>query len=201
MPIVARTSNECFDRFRDHLARLVADTITSKYPITHKKPEQGRTIIGFRQGELVGVPLSTCFGRVYFYLSQSLRTVRQDDGMFRLQTRQYWYRVQTKASRRAQAILRWEYDAETKRDRHARHHMQLPAEVAIGRGAIDLNKAHLPTGWVTIEEVIRFLIVDLRIEPPCGDDWPTILHDSETMFYEKFTGKRAPAVGAGSAER
>lgn len=194
MPIVARTSAECFDRFRNHLARLVADTVTTTYPLTQKRPEQGRTIIGFRQGELVGVPLDTRFGRVYFYLSQSLKTVQRDDGLFRLKTRQYWYRLQADASRGAQAILRWEYDAETKRDRHARNHMQIPAEVPIGDGIIDLNKAHLPTGWVTIEEVIRFLIVDLGVEPPCADDWPQILHESETMFYEKFTGKREPAL-------
>jgi hypothetical protein len=193
MPIVARTSAECFDIFRGHVAKLLADTVTQKHPLTQTKPERGRTIIGFRQGELVGVPLKTRFGRVYFYLSQSLRTVKQDGGSFRLETRQYWYRVQTSKSRGAQAILRWEYDAETQRDGHARHHMQMPAAIAIGEGSIDLNKAHLPTGWVTIEEVIRFLIVDLGVEPPCGEGWPGVLHASERRFFEEFTGKRRPA--------
>jgi hypothetical protein len=29
-----------------------------------------------------------------------------------------------------------------------------------GDGQLDLDKAHLPTGWVTMEEVIGFLIVE-----------------------------------------
>jgi hypothetical protein len=50
-----------------------------------------------------------------------------------------------------------------------------------------------PTGWVTIEEVIRFLIVDLGMSPPCGDDWPNVVRESERKFYEDFTGKRYEA--------
>lgn len=191
MPITGRTPAECFSQFRDHLAGLVADTVTTKHPLT-QKDDRNRTILGFRQGKLVGVPLDTRFGRVYFYLSQSLRTVRQQDGRHRLETRQYWYRVQADPSPGKQAILRWEYDAETDKDKHARHHMQMPAEVSIGKGVLDLDKAHLPTGWVTVEEVIRFLIVDLEISPPCGDDWPQKLQASETKFFQEFTGKREP---------
>jgi hypothetical protein len=44
---------------------------------------------------------------------------------------------------------------------------------------------------VTIEEVIRFLIVDLGISPPCGADaWARLLEESERRFFEDFTGKR-----------
>ena len=72
--------------------------------------------------------------------------------------------------------------------------MQLPATLDAGNGTLDLNKAHLPTGWVTIEEVIRFLIVDLDVQPPCGDDWPAKLRVSEDAFFQDFTGKREPAL-------
>ncbi len=48
----------------------------------------------------------------------------------------------------------------------------------------------MPTGWVTIEEVIRFLIVDLELKPPCGDDWPSTLAESERAFFEEFASKR-----------
>lgn len=54
-------------------------------------------------------------------------------------------------------------------------------------GAIDLNKAHLPTGWVTIEEVIRFLIVALGVDPPCGQEWPKKLAESQRAFYPEDT--------------
>ena len=193
MAITGRTSEECVAVFRDHLAGLIAATVTTTYPIT-KKVEGDRIILGFRQGRLVGVPLDTRFGRLFFYLSQSLRTVKLPDGNQRLKTRQYWYRLQQEPSPASQAVLRWEYDAETDRDAHARHHMQMPAEIALGEGSLDMNKAHLPTGWVTIEEVIRFLIVDLEVRPPCGEDWADRLHVSEDRFFQEFTSKREPAL-------
>ncbi len=44
---------------------------------------------------------------------------------------------------------------------------------------------------MTIEEVIRFLIVELEVKPPCGEDaWPAKLEESEKAFFEEFTGKR-----------
>lgn len=76
------------------------------------------------------------------------------------------------------------------RDGPARHHVQLPAYLAAGTGQIDLDKVHLPTGWVTLEEVIRFLIAELGIEAPCGAAWPEVLSESERAFFEEFTGKR-----------
>ena len=43
---------------------------------------------------------------------------------------------------------------------------------------------------MTMEEVIRFLIIELGVKPPCGDDWPSVLATSERAFFEQFTGKR-----------
>jgi hypothetical protein len=66
----------------------------------------------------------------------------------------------------------------------------------LGGNNLDLNKAHVPTAYVTIEEIIRFLIVDLGIKPPCGETWGAELARSERQFYEDFSGKRyhAPSV-------
>ncbi len=73
-----------------------------------------------------------------------------------------------------------------------------PATVPLGDGHLDLDKAHVPTGWVTIEEVIRFLIVDLGVEPPCGSDWVQCVTKSETRFYQEFTGKFDDFAAEGS---
>ncbi|HTU98796.1 MAG TPA: hypothetical protein VMF14_23290, partial [Solirubrobacteraceae bacterium] len=79
----------------------------------------------------------------------------------------------------------------TDRTRYSRHHTQMAATVDLGGGAVlDLNKAHVPTGWVTFEEVIRFVIHDLGVKPPCGDEaWPGLLEDSERKFHEEFSGR------------
>jgi hypothetical protein len=188
MPIIERTPNECFNTFAEHLRGLVAATVTDRYPLA-TVPANARMILSFRQEIPVAVPIETAYGRLYFYLGQALEAV-DDPAGYRLKTRQYWYRIQLDENLQSQAALRWEYDATTAADHYARHHAQLSTAVELGDATLDLNKAHLPTGWVTIEEVIRFLIVDLGMSPPCGDDWPNVVRESERKFYEDFTGKR-----------
>lgn len=141
------------------------------------------------QGRVAGVPLETRFGRLYFYLSQQLEAVLESDGWYRLSTRKYWYRIQPVSSPNEQAHFRWEYESPGKHDGHPRHHIQLRSDVQLDGHVLDLNKLHVPTGWVTIEEIIRFLIVDLGVKP-AGDDWPERLRKSERSFYEDFTVKR-----------
>ncbi len=191
MPIVGRTPRECFETFTDHLRPLVAQTITHQYPLLTWQTKT-KLVLSFREAHPIAIPIETSYGRLYFYLGQALEAVPDGESAgFRLTTRQYWYRLQHEPDRQAQAALRWEYDSFTPSDRHARHHAQMPAELQLGGGTMDLDKAHLPTGWVLIEEVIRFLIVDLGIEPPCGAEaWPEILDRSERRFFEEFTSKR-----------
>lgn len=198
MPIIERTARRCFDVFLDHLRAVVAATVTDRYQIGEilGSKTKTRTIVCFREKEPIEVPIDTRFGRLYFYLGQALEAEEHPEG-YQLRTRQYWYRLQPTEGWGEQAAIRWEYDWDTHRARHPRHHTQLHGELDLGPGAkLDLDKAHLPTGWVTFEEVIRFLIVDLEMKPPCGDKWPDLLEESERVFFEEFTGKRhKPAAG------
>jgi hypothetical protein len=52
----------------------------------------------------------------------------------------------------------------------AEPHLHVKGSIA----GVDLTKAHLPTGEVTLQAFIRFLIVDLGVEP-VRTDWRTIL--------------------------
>jgi len=52
------------------------------------------------------------------------------------------------------------------------------------------TKLHIPTGWVTIENVIRFLITDLGI-PPLIETWEEELRESEEQFRE-WTSREVP---------
>jgi hypothetical protein len=190
MPIIERTPKAAFDVFTDHVRRLVASTVSVRYPLI-AVPSETKLVLSFREGNVpIAIPIDTeGYGRVFFYLGQALEAVA-DSGGYRLTTKQYWYRLQLEPASTAKAVLRWEYDATTERDRHARHHTQIAAAVQLGAGSLNLNKAHIPTGWVTFEEVIRFLIHDLGLAPPCGDDWPNELANSEREFFENFSGKR-----------
>ena len=190
MPITARTPSACFDVFTSHLRELVAATVTARYPLSATTSTTGlRQTISFREAVPVAVPIETAYGRLYFYLGQALEAV-PDNGGYRLTTRQYWYRLQHGPDLSSKAAIRWEYDTATCRTRHARHHAQAATDLTLGDGCLDLDKVHLPTGWVTIEEVIRFLIHDLGMTPPCGEAWCDRIAESEARFFTEFTGKR-----------
>lgn len=154
--------------------------------------------LGLRESAPRAVPIDTRFGRLFVALSQLLVAVKDEEEpkRYRLRTLQYWYRLQAAPELTAPALIRWEYDAATPRDAFCRHHAQMPAVLRVGDGELDLDKVHLATGWVTIEEVLRFLIIELGVRPPCGDEWPLVLAKSEEAFFEQFTGKRQkPPLG------
>lgn len=137
------------------------------------------------------VEIKTKFGRLRLYMAQALRAVGEGKGLCRLETSNYWYRLH-RISGVGEAVLRWEYDRSHKADtdKPPRHHAHASVCLETDGLSMDLDKLHLPTGWVTIEEVIRFLITELGHRPPCGSKWPSILAESERAFFEQFTGKR-----------
>jgi hypothetical protein len=198
VPIVGRTPKECFDEFAMHIRALCAATLTKRHQLITMRTSAGddrEMKLSYHHGDdPVAVPLKTkAHGTVHFYVGQLLRA-DSEGKRFRLATHAYWYRLQAEPSLAAQAAIRWEYEREVgKGKRHCRHHVQQRANLQIGKSLLDLNKAHVPTGWVTIEEVIRFMIVDLGVKPPCGSTWPDVLARSERKFFEEFTSKRYTA--------
>jgi hypothetical protein len=187
VPIVERTPAACYNKFVEHVRALVAETITTQHPVMCiRRGDDSRRQLEFANGE--PVQLTTKYGPLYFHVAQLLG-VEPEGKQWRLVTLKYWYRLQQQS--KGQAVIRWEYERDTPGDRHARHHVQIRGTAQlVGAEPLDLNKLHIPTGWTTIEEVIRFLIHDLGILPPCGGRWHEVLAQSERTFYEKFTGKR-----------
>lgn len=194
MPIIGRTPEACGKEFRNHLAKLIAQTLTRTDPV--RLLVAGTAVqVSFPEG---AIPLKTKFGRIYFYLAQALEAV-EEDGRYRLRTMEYWYRLQTSDSSTEKALIRWEYTRQDEaHDTHPRHHAHASASLALPTAEVSLNDVHLPTGWVTIEEMIRFAITELGVKPPCGVKWPQVLKASEEKFYEKFTGKRHKRAAATS---
>jgi hypothetical protein len=84
-------------------------------------------------------------------------------------------------------FVRWEYvkPLRPKSVRRCRHHLQGPIELAMGPKKVALNAFHLPTGWVTFEEVIRFCVVNLRVQP-IATNWNSVLLESYRRFKEEF---------------
>ena len=57
-------------------------------------------------------------------------------------------------------------------------HLHLGAAVAEGRLRPDLAGTHLPTGHVTLQEVLRMAVVELGVRP-LRPDWDEVLHRSQ----------------------
>lgn len=191
MPIEGRTPRDCFSKFEGHVRPLMAAVFGHSQYV-------GRLI---HSDEVLGlslraVPLVTSHNdsTLFFFMTHENRAAEVGRGKsaYRLETQQYSYRIQPTAELRDRAIIRWEYNRDTPTDHHCRHHMHVKAEVGIGGDAkLNLDRLHTPTGWVLMEEVLRFLIVELGVIPACGDEWPKVLVEGERKFFEEFTSKRS----------
>jgi hypothetical protein len=207
MPITGGAPQECFDEFREHVAKLVQKIVPTRCPIrfTDQRARQRRTLSFVNAADDDAIPIDTTHGKVFLYVAQSLTVAEDEDSpanaRFRLRTVQYWYKLFGSSPRVAkEAMARWEYAAVTPpSDSHCRHHIQFgrhesrAIEVPFGTGKLDLNRVHLPTGWVLIEEVFRFTIHELGMCPPCESEWPHVLQESET--WEPF--RDGPTVQGG----
>ena len=106
-------------------------------------------------------------------------------GRLSIENLRYEYRLTTGPNLDAPALVRWEYNSrEFRASLFPRRHIQIQVKVeSFDGGILDLNKIHLPSGWITVEEVVRFLITELRVKP-LSDDWDGFLQKSEQKFRE-----------------
>lgn len=180
MPITARKPEKTFKEFRDSIRWLIQKTLRTPSHVRLGLTVTGLTAyLEFQRGDGIptAIPLKTNVGEVFFALYQLLEAV-PESGEYRLTTKEYAYRLLPSAEPTADAVIRWEYCAAAPKDSWCRHHIQMPFSVPLGDGSLNLNRVHAPTGWVTIEEIVRFLINDLGV-PPASEDWPLAIAKSE----------------------
>ncbi len=193
MPIEGRTVLEASRTFSDYLNRLLNTTLTRSRIQAFGPEDSPRINVAFREHAVAtSAQLYTKYGPMTLYVGQVCEGVRMPSGMQRLITVEYKYTL-TPGNRDAWAttepLLRWEYVREPEAGGlWCRHHLQGPVTVPLGRsGNVLLNDLHLPTGYVPIEEIIRFCLVDLDVRP-LSNDWPRILGESYAKFREEFVG-------------
>jgi hypothetical protein len=197
--ILGRTPRACWNAFIEHLNPLVHGTLPTHVPfdVTVLGTEGDQAILGFRG--TYTIPFKTRrFGEIHVHIGQSLRCTsdskRSANERYKLGTRKYWYRIQSEVGNKADAIVRWEYVSPTLPEyadhgkRHCWRHMQMSHDLPLPKGKLDLDDAHLPSGYVFIEDVIRFLISDLGVKPS-DDDWHDTLIASERKFWHEFITK------------
>lgn len=180
---------QAFQEFREHLNRLLHTTITDASLQLLGTERRDRAFLEFRQGELDEIRCAKVGGGYYLFLGQVLEaeeTRVNDVQKYRLRTLSYAYRITEGPTLDCGWLFRWEYDSpKIKRGTQPRHHIHVNADVRCFRDRFKLNcsELHLPSGWIAIEEVIRFLINELHLDPK-SEEWDRHLRDSEEKFRE-----------------
>jgi hypothetical protein len=189
--LVARTPREAFQTFQDHLNRTLNKVLTrSRLRFSVRNATQEKTSLAFfdRQTRPVAVRLHPS-SPWYLSLRQELQSIPEGQG-YTLHTLQYAYRIQRTPSVRDEAEVRFEYISSEIDPAflYSRHHVQFHQDYHEVRKGFSLQKLHIPTGRVTIEQVIRFLIADLGV-PPLISNWDEELRTSEEQL-QVWTGQR-----------
>jgi hypothetical protein len=182
--VAASTFDAAARRFTDSLNELLAKTITQHRLVGISNG--AAAMIGFRQG---GAPtrarLTTKYGPVNLYVGQICES-KLVPGGYGVATTNYKYTL-TRGDQ-SEPFLRWEYLKKWPHtsSRWCRHHVQGAVDLSVGAGhSVSLNDVHLASGYVTLEEVIRFCIVDLGVKP-LGRTWHSTLEASYSAFKGTF---------------
>lgn len=185
--LTGRNPDEVFGKFTNHLGRLLNRTITDaplSYLVVNEK--DNRAYISFRRhATQIAAPLLS--HGLYLFLGQVI-TVVQEGPEWRLKTLQYRYWVQGDDDDNSDSwYFRFEYTSPTlKPMTNPRHHLHVPCTLRCGGANMELKQLHIPTGWVTVEEIIRFLVHEIGVRCKART-WDRILLESEEQFREWTT--------------
>lgn len=189
MPIEERSLQHAIGVLRDHLNGVLAKTISQARLIVFAVHDIDPPQIGvhLREGTDIGAGLRSTYGDLRLLLTQrciSTAEGRRRRRIHRLHTVHYRYAI--RAADNDEPFIRWEYERERAEGQWCRHHVQGPQSLRVAGSEVNLNDLHLPTGWVTIEEVIRFCIVDLGVPANPAHDWDAVLEESYRTFRTDF---------------
>jgi hypothetical protein len=192
VPLTAKSPRQAFSIFQDHLNGVLNKVLTQsrlQLALIHGDKAFLAFFKNIRAAEGVAVPLPG--SRWHLYLGQVLQAVG-DKKHYQLRTAKYAYRIQRTPDIQDEAAVRFEYvsRADTPDFHYCRHHVQFHRDSISGDKDFSLCDFHIPTGWVTVENVIRFLIADLRVRP-LTKNWGEELRKSEAQFRE-WTAREVP---------
>jgi len=183
MQTAGRVLTNEFRHFTDEMNRLLAVTVTQARLMKEPRPDVGLRFLSFG-GEGFAPIYSPKYGDLRLSIQQICGTTERE-GQTCLCTVAYSYGVGP--ADRDDPLFRWDYERARKdpEKRYCRHHLQGGMTINLGAEPFHFNKQHMPTGYVPVEEVLRFCIVDLGVTP-LKDDWNEHLDSSYETFLRRF---------------
>lgn len=116
-----------------------------------------------------------CHSTVFIY-----RVVRSEGGRWKVETAAYHHALETPD---AKEIVAYHWHP-SQASIFAHSHMHLGAGIGANLGT--LEKTHIPTGRIALEDVIKFAILELGVEPR-RDDWREVLSETRAASEERRT--------------
>jgi hypothetical protein len=189
MPISGKTLAACAQTFRDTLAPVIG--LLPNQSGTHFAVEYTDqvAVLRFRPGAWASYVVDD--SRIWLLLRQTVFAEKQPTGDVELRTQNYRYCVhETHKSVEEppqQPLDRFEYVKfpEGPYPYCRNHYHYDPPESLEG-------KLHRPTGWVSIESVVRYVIADRKV-PPTAANWEEVLTASERQMRTEFFPKLGAA--------
>lgn len=138
------------------------------------RPHNGPYALTFGSGEAVPLrglhDLSLAFTHRY-----AVVRAEAERGPWKVTTRGYIYEL---LHAQGQRLIAYHWHPDTRKE-ITWPHLHLPGHTT----PLDLRKAHVPTGRVSVEAVLRFAIDELQVQPMRGD-WRTVLSETEAAFHK-----------------
>jgi len=186
MSIFNKNPNELFKDFVDYINWVLNKTIT-EHPLFWVS--LGPSYIAqmqFTRSKAVKIGSSPfSFSIVQTLVANNEHNIKEFERQYRLETHEYHYHIYRKTTK--DPIVRFEYERKLRwKAKHCRHHCHL----LFKKWGINFKKVHVPTGWVLIEDLIRFIIVDLGCPTLCNEEkWRVLLDKSEDDFFKNRSSK------------
>ncbi|MEZ4490989.1 MAG: hypothetical protein R3F51_25700 [Cyanobacteriota/Melainabacteria group bacterium] len=126
---------------------------------------------------------------LYFQAIQQVQ-IRVLEGKYTVSTRHYIYQIQDTPQTK---VLGWHYHPEDPISPIPYPHLQIFRDSQEGWYR-SLKKKHIPTGRVSAERIVEFLITELNVQP-ANLNWRSVIERTEYNFEERKTwGHKEPPV-------
>lgn len=177
-----KTPNEAFDSYAKPL-KAVLSCITREVVLRRTIP-RSENEDGFPLQEFFFVrnPVRLRDSPLAFNFSQYFRTVWSGDA-YKIKTEAYTYEIEEDSTGHELFAFHWEPNAPNATITVPHMHIGFALRDTTLR--ID-NKAHIPTGRVPLEDVVAFLISELRVAP-LNSDWGEVIKQSRAAFMRYKT--------------
>lgn len=122
---------------------------------------------------------------VFFSAGQRFRIVEDKEiehGPYRVHTVEYWYQIDCPEDSQV-LTYHWKPESDTTSLEQAPH-LHIGSSVVANDAPLmrkTFSKLHIPTGRVSIESIVRFLIIEIKVHPSVIE-WETVLDEGQRLF-------------------